>query len=224
MGVNPLNTNNAQKIRNEIDHIADVNIQRAESQYFKGTNKKDINLDSLSSNTETNSKVKFLGREFDKPSMSDMLGDVDLTPKIVENSANKRFDVSSHIHPEHLTNIFRHKSVEIPDLSEKSGPKWNQLFKNKGKKNPEGSDSLDEKHANKGSDTQEPKNPFSKFWESAKNQMENRKIEDMSVVEQKLFMGTQMGSWMVQEMFSNLRNPIERNTDLQEKYKQIIEK
>ena len=47
--------------------------------------------------------------------MSDMLGEPDLQPKIVEYSANKRFDISNHVHPEQQTNVFKHKKVQIPE-------------------------------------------------------------------------------------------------------------
>lgn len=60
--------------------------------------------------------------------------------------------------------------------------------------------------------------------DDVKYQIENRKIEDMSVIEQKLFMATQMGTWMVKELFSNLRNPVQKNAEMQEKLTQIIEK
>ena len=127
MGVNPLNTNNAQLIKKEVDHIADVNIQRAEAAYNKNHNS-EISLTSLQDPTPQKSKFKFLGREFDKPSMSDMLGEQDLTPKIVENTGNKRFDITSHVHPEHQTNVFRHKTIEVSDNPNKFGSSLKNFF------------------------------------------------------------------------------------------------
>jgi hypothetical protein len=34
----------------------------------------------------SDTKIKIFGREFDKPSTSDLLGDIQLKPKIVENT------------------------------------------------------------------------------------------------------------------------------------------
>lgn len=59
---------------------------------------------------------------------------------------------------------------------------------------------------------------LSKFISDKHEQFKNRKIEDMNIVEQKLFMASQMGKWMVQEVFDSLRNPVERNDLIKENY------
>ena len=67
-----------------------------------------------------------------------MLGEMDLKPKIVENSQNKRFDVLNHVHPEQQTNVFRRKKIEIPEQTNELSPKWKNFFnKNNNKENPE---------------------------------------------------------------------------------------
>jgi hypothetical protein len=47
--------------------------------------------------------MTILGKEFDKPSTSDMLGEWnkgELKPVIVENANWNKFDISKHLHPE----------------------------------------------------------------------------------------------------------------------------
>ena len=132
---------------------------------------------------------------------------------ITERAGLNKFNINKHIHPEKMTNIF-----------DADKPKFNNPF----------ADAYNNKTAyakQYGLDLDGDYNfdlqEIQKWQQNFKRPEWTKKksLDDMNIVEQNLYLATQMSGWIVQDVFSNLKAPWKKSDQsLEERYSSIVQR